>query len=73
MGLSASFLEDPAKEVQWGAFLSKSRLAPVSSLRNLSEMLRCFLLPPLEALRNEDSFELVWEPPGPWCARAAEI
>lgn len=65
VSLTNEFHDDPGKQAQWRAFLSRTGLeAP-----NLSEVLkrlRGFLLPPAASIVGGDSFDLIWPPAGPW-------
>ncbi|MBI3891210.1 MAG: nucleotidyl transferase AbiEii/AbiGii toxin family protein [Candidatus Wallbacteria bacterium] len=65
-GLSSTFSGNPAKQAQWRSFLRRSRLSAPTSLAEVVEAARAFLLPPVAALADGQSFELQWTPPGPW-------
>jgi len=66
-GLTKVFGDDPAKQVQWKAFLGKLRLDPLAMpLDRVVEQLRSFLMPPVEALIREQAFAKSWSPGGPW-------
>lgn len=71
MGLSAEFCDDPGKQIQWRAFLRRSRLADENlSLVVVVAFLRSFLMPPAIAVATNEKFELGWPPSGPWgCER----
>jgi hypothetical protein len=48
-GLSPAFADDPAKQGQWAAFLARTDLS-APELPVVAELLRAFLVPPLQAL-----------------------
>lgn len=61
------FVLDPAKQLQWEAFLRKSNLVGGDRLfKDTVEELNRFLTPVLEALREETHFDLHWLPGGSW-------
>lgn len=67
VALSQTFLEAPERRAQWRAFLRKSRLK--TRLENAGDtmgLLRSFLIPILNALRDGDHFITTWPPGGPW-------
>lgn len=66
-GLSAQFYEDSQKIMQWNAFMHKG--VPATTLPSLKEVclfLETFLLPPTQALEQEQEFRSAWKPGGPW-------
>jgi hypothetical protein len=68
--LTDEFSSDPAKATQWSAFLRKGKLESQSvTLVEVTELLQAFLLPPVEALRAGDPFEVRWAAGG--CPRAS--
>jgi hypothetical protein len=61
------FAQDPTKQMQWKAFVRKSRMEDVPA--QLDEVIGCltsFLRPVAEALATGSSFAKAWRPPGPW-------
>ncbi len=65
--LTASFYNDQQKQWQWTAFISKSRPdVPVGSLADIVAELSEFILPVIDALRNEMSFKASWIPGRGW-------
>ena len=67
MGLSAEFCDDPGKQIQWRAFLRRSRLTDEKlSLVVVVAFLRSFLMPPTIAVATNEKFELGWPPSGSW-------
>lgn len=68
--LRLGFLAAPDREVQWRAFLRRGRLRAVDA-EQLTNELRRFLLPVLEAASEDATFEARWPPGGPWESRGA--
>ena len=67
LALTPVFAEDRVKQVQWAAFVRKSRLAaPGSTLPSLIPLLATFLLPPVSATAQEQTFAAMWAPSRPW-------
>jgi len=67
-GLSEEFLL--ARESAWNALFRRGLLREEQrTLSEVGEHLRRFLLPPLEAVGRQGSFEEIWLPGGPWKAR----
>ena len=66
--LSDAFATDTEKNVQWKAFLNRSGLAEDTDIdfQQILEQLRQFLLPPLWAAANNESFNKSWTNAGPW-------
>lgn len=64
-GLSPSFVDDPIKQGQWTAFLARTDLV-APGLSVVSELLRDFLLPPLQALSKGAPRVMTWPAGGPW-------
>ena len=67
MAFTDEFRKDAQKQIQWRAFVRKSKPEDVSSdidavIGDVSE----FLIPAIEAVRGEEPFELGWPPGGPW-------
>ena len=71
LALTSEFCDTPAKQVQWTAFLKKSGLSSVDSLRDVTTHLQNFLVPVVVAIHRGESFLLVWHPGGPWSHRPA--
>ena len=68
-GLSSTFYSDKQKNLQWNAFLRKGMLLSTSSppsLEEVCELLETFLMPPTQALENNQPFTGQWQPGGPW-------
>lgn len=66
VALTNEFARDPAKQVQWQAFLNRSRLdANSPGLEQVIGELGDFLLPVIGAVGNAD-FSQNWFPGGPW-------
>ena len=67
VGLSPAFGEDSVKQTQWRAFMGRIRLdAGKRSFGEVLDGLRTFLMPPVEALTQQQPFQRTWPPGGPW-------
>lgn len=67
VALSPAFGTDPAKVIQWQAFLKKSNLAGVSTdLATVIGAIFTFLSPLASAVIEKRSFDQIWRAPGPW-------
>jgi hypothetical protein len=67
IGLTDAFFADPARAVQWRAFIRRSRFAEEpNDLKNLVSEVRRFALPLLNAAANEQPFIAFWKAGGPW-------
>ena len=70
VGLTEAFSADPARAVQWRAFVRRSRFESESGLDlDLDEIVaqvRRFASAPLSATAREDAFDLKWRLGGPW-------
>ncbi len=60
--LTSAFYEDASRSRQWRAFCEKSSLSgdPFVSLEECAALLRLFLLPPLQAVRDQIAFDALW-------------
>jgi hypothetical protein len=66
--LTGTFTNDATKQIQWRAFLNKSRVAETSlPLVSVIDRLRAFLLPVIAAARTGAAFHLRWRG-GAWDA-----
>jgi len=67
VGLTSAFSSDPAKSVQWRAFLRRSRFTdePVA-LDDLVTAVQGFASAPLSAAAANTRFRSIWKPGGPW-------
>ena len=66
-GLSPEFHEDTQKNTQWNAFIRKGMLVTSPpSLTDVCLFLETFLLPPTQALTQDQDFKAKWKPGGPW-------
>lgn len=69
LALTSEFYEDASKQTQWKAFINKGGLdAGESGLEEVMGVLAGFLMPPTDAARGTESFDLEWSPGGPWSA-----
>ena len=63
----ATFIQNPMKQTQWQAFVRKTRFVKVDKdFGKTIDLLRIFLLPPLESIQKSKSFKMTWPPNGPW-------
>ena len=63
----ATFIQNPMKQTQWQAFVRKTRFVKVDKdFGKAIDLLRIFLLPPLESIQKSKSFKMTWPPNGPW-------
>ena len=60
--LTPEFYEDVGRARQWQAFWKRSDLSgePLVSLEDCIQLLNVFLLPPLQAVRDQTTFEAAW-------------
>lgn len=65
LGLTGAFAKDPQKQTQWRAFLARNALAPVV-LADLLDLLRGFLMPPLQAVRTHAPPPVQWTAGDGW-------
>ena len=64
---NATFIQNPMKQTQWQAFVRKTRFVKVEKdFGKTIDLLRIFLLPPLESIQKSKSFKMIWPPNGPW-------
>jgi len=67
IGLTEPFYSDPARSIQWRAFVRRSRFAEApDDLEKLVAEVRLFALPLLAAAGGERPFKARWRPGGPW-------
>lgn len=67
IGLTDAFCGDPARAIQWRAFIRRSRFTEQSrDLERIVIELRQFALPVLAAAAIDRPFRARWEPGGPW-------
>jgi len=67
IGLTRAYCDDPARTLQWRAFVRRSRFAEAAlDLTHLVEEIRLFVLPVLAVVASENSFPFLWKPGGPW-------
>jgi Nucleotidyl transferase AbiEii toxin, Type IV TA system len=67
VALTEDFFGDQKKAKQWSAFVSKSGLNfQDSEFASIIAVLKKFLLPPLNAIRESKPFEMHWAKNGPW-------
>ena len=67
IGLTQAYSDDPARAVQWRAFVRRSRFGDeAGDLARLVGEIRPFALPVLSAVATGNPFGLCWNPGGPW-------
>ena len=65
--LTSSFFEDSVKKVQWKAFVRKKKIKMDNvELSDIVHVIKDFLMPPLTALQQDNTFNMTWKPFGPW-------
>jgi len=70
--LTTGFLSEPDREVQWRAFLRRSRLEAPVDAATVTTDLRRFLLPVLRGAASGSFTQMRWEAGGPWRAMTEE-
>jgi hypothetical protein len=63
--LEPIFGTNPEQQMQWLAFGRKDDLL-VPGFSEIISILHDFPSPPLQAIREEKTFEIFWPPGGPW-------
>lgn len=67
IGLTQAYCDDPARILQWRAFVRRSRFGDeIGDLTHLVEEVRRFALRVLSTVALETSFKAYWKPGGPW-------
>lgn len=67
IGLTQAYCDDPARLLQWRAFLRRSRFGEeAGDLTRLINEIRPFVLPVLSKAAAEHPFNARWKPGGPW-------
>ena len=67
IGLTRAYFDDPARTVQWRAFVRRSRFVEdAGDLARLVAEIRRFALPVLSAAAAGAAVKLAWNPGGPW-------
>jgi hypothetical protein len=67
IGLTKAFCDDPARVIQWRAFVRRSRFGDEGfGLTRIVDEIRPFLLPILSQITADDPFTSHWKPGGPW-------
>jgi len=63
----ASFIQNPLKQTQWQAFVTKTSFVKVEKdFGKTINLVRSFLLPPIDSVVKTKSFEMTWFAGGPW-------
>jgi Nucleotidyl transferase AbiEii toxin, Type IV TA system len=67
IGLTQAYCDDPARAIQWRAFVRRSRFSEeAGELVRLVTEIRQFALPMLSAIAAGNPFKALWKPGGPW-------
>jgi hypothetical protein len=67
MAFTEEFSKDAQKQIQWRAFVRKSKPEDISrDFETVIGDVRVFLMPVLEIARGDDHFELSWPGGGSW-------
>jgi predicted nucleotidyltransferase component of viral defense system len=67
IGLMQAYCDDPARALQWRAFVRRSRFAEeAGDLTRLLDEIRPFVLPVLSKIAANSPFTARWNPGGPW-------
>lgn len=67
IGLTQTYCDDPARVLQWRAFLRRSRFGEeAGDLTRLIDEIKPFLLPVLSKIAADNPFNARWKPGGPW-------
>jgi len=70
VGLSEAYYEDPARALQWRAFVRRSRFTEQrDDLKQLVHEVRQFSSPLLLAAAGDRTFAADWPAGGPWAVR----
>jgi hypothetical protein len=67
IGLTQAYCDDPARALQWRAFVRRSRFAEeAGDLTRLLDEIKPFVLPVLSKIADNSPFNARWSPGGPW-------
>jgi hypothetical protein len=67
IGLTKAYCDDPARVIQWRAFVRRSRFGEEAfGLTRIVDEIRPFLLPVLSNIAADNPFTSRWKPGGPW-------
>jgi len=64
--LKNELLDSQDKQAQWTAFIQKTMVVAPEEFAAVLNDIGDFLAPAIEAIRNQETFDLVWEAGGPW-------
>jgi hypothetical protein len=70
LALRSDFYYLATKQTQWRAFLQKSGLTAECSLKEITEVIREFVMPVVGAILKGDAENKVWQSGGPWATRS---
>lgn len=66
VALTPEFSEDPAKTMQWNAFVRKSGAPRIGEFSDVMKFVATFVEEPLHRASQSEGFDRHWSPPGPW-------
>ena len=67
IGITQAYCDDPARVLQWRAFVRRSRFEEeAGDLTRLVDEIRPFVLPVLSTVATANPFIAHWKPGGPW-------
>lgn len=66
LALQSDFYEQTSKQTQWKAFLRKSGLKAVASLKETTRVIAEFVMPIVEGILKRETEGRVWQAGGPW-------
>lgn len=69
LALTREFADDPQKQVQWAAFVRRTRRPDLSDLSAIVETLERFLWPALHAAGRDEQWQRTWTNGGSWSDR----
>jgi len=73
LALTPEFYQDTTKQSHWNAFLKRSQLTEQAApLDEVAASLRDFLMPPVSAVTENDSFEMRWKYTAGWRTKSTE-
>lgn len=66
LALTSEFSQDPAKQIQWRAFLNRGSVTEQAELQEVVTTIASFLVAPAQAARSNQTFSSRWPAAGPW-------
>lgn len=71
LALSEAFVNDDEKQAQWRAFLRRGRLERLAAFGRVVARIAEFVMPVVEAVRDDSPFDSRWTPTAGWTANRA--